>query len=113
MASATAKRGRTATTNLDAMSGVTKSAVLCMALGAERSVRILQMLTASECEVISREIASLPTVGAERVSTVLEEFQQLSRAVESIAHGGLEYATEILEAALGSNKAKAILERIQ
>ena len=113
MASAPAKRGRTATTNLDAMSGVTKSAVLCMALGAERSVRILQMLTARECEVISREIASLPTVGADRVSTVLEEFQQLSRAVESIARGGLEYATEILEAALGSNKAKAILERIQ
>ena len=113
MTSSLAKRGRAVGPELDAMSGAQKGAVLCMALGAERSARILQMLTARECEVISREIASLPTVGADRVGTVLTEFQQVSRAVESIARGGLGYATEILEAALGSGKAKAILERIQ
>ncbi len=113
MATALAKRGRTSLAAADAMTGAQKGAVLCMALGAERSARILQLLTSRECEVISREIASLPMVGAERVSTVLTEFQQVSRAVESISRGGLGYATEILEAALGSGKAKAILERIQ
>ena len=52
-------------------------------------------------------------VGADRVTTVLSEFQEVSRAVDSVARGGVDYAHEILEAALGANKAKAILEKIQ
>jgi flagellar motor switch protein FliG len=114
MAASLAKRARAAAAaDPDAMTGAQKGAVLCMTLGAERSGRILQLLSAREVEVISREIASLPTVDSERVSTVLTEFQQLSRAVESIAHGGIGYAQEILEAALGSGKAKVIIEKIQ
>lgn len=97
----------------DALSGPQKGAVLCMALGAERSARILQMLNPREVETISREIASLPMVGADRVGTVLNEFQQVSRAVESVARGGVDYAQEILESALGAAKAKVILDRIQ
>ena len=67
------------------MTGAHKGAVLCMALGAERSARIMQLLSPSEVEQISREIAVLPTVGEDRVAAVLHEFQQVSRAVESIA----------------------------
>jgi flagellar motor switch protein FliG len=97
----------------DGMSGAQKGAVLCMALGTERSAKILQFLSAGEVEVISKEIASLPSVGFERVASVLTEFQQVSRAVDSVARGGVDYASELLESALGSTKAKAILERIQ
>jgi flagellar motor switch protein FliG len=96
-----------------AMSGPQKGAVLCMALGAERSAKIMQMLSPREVESISREIASMQMVGADSVSTVLSEFEQVSRAVESVARGGVEYAHEILEQALGGAKAKAILEKIQ
>jgi flagellar motor switch protein FliG len=113
MATGLAKRGRNTAGDGDGMSGAQKGAVLCMALGAERSARVMQLLTSREVEVISREIASLPTVAADRVSTVLNEFQQVSRAVDSISRGGLGYATEILEAALGASKAKVILEKIQ
>ncbi len=113
MAAALAKRGGGRSAEPDALTGPQKGAVLCMALGAERSARIMQLLSAREVEVISREIASLPMVGADRVSTVLGEFQQVSRAVESVARGGVDYAQEILEQALGPNKAKAILEKIQ
>ena len=95
------------------MSGSQKGAVLCIALGAERSARIMQMLSSHEVEAISREIASMQMVGADRVGTVLAEFEQVSRAVESIARGGVEYAHEILEQAVGTSKAKAILEKIQ
>jgi len=112
MSNALAKRGRTPAEN-ENLSGPQKGAVLCMALGAERSARILQMLSAREVEVISREIASMPMVGADRVSTVINEFQQVSRAVESVARGGVDYAQEILESALGSNKARVILDKIQ
>ncbi len=107
-----AKRGR-APQEDETLSGAQKGAVLCMALGAEHSARVMQMLSAREVEVISREIASLPTVGAERVGTVLNEFQQVSRAVDSVARGGVEYAQEVLEQALGVPKARMILEKIQ
>lgn len=114
MAGALAKRGGRGTVQeSDHLSGAQKGAVLCMALGAERSARIMQMLSPREVEIISKEIASLPLVGADRVSTVLGEFQQVSRAVESVARGGVDYAQEILETALGPTKAKAILEKIQ
>jgi len=112
MAGARTTRGR-GMAESEALSGPQKGAVLCMALGAERSARVMQLLSAREVELISREIAALPMVGADRVSTVLGEFQQVSRAVESVARGGVDYAQEILETALGPSKAKAILEKIQ
>lgn len=111
MASKLARRNRI--DDATSLTGAQKGAVLCMALGAERSARILQLLSPREVEVISREIASLPVVAADRVSTVLGEFQQVSRAVDSVARGGVDYAQEILESALGPMKAKAILEKIQ
>src|SRR5690349_602742 len=95
------------------LNGPQKGAVLCMALGAERSAKILQLLNSREVELISREIAQLKMVGAERVSGVLGEYQQVAKAVESVARGGVDYAQEILEQALGHSKAKAILEKIR
>jgi flagellar motor switch protein FliG len=113
MANSLAKRGRGPALDTDGMSGAQKGAVLCMALGADRSARVMQMLTSREVETISREIASLPVVGADRVTTVLNEFQQVSRAIESVARGGVDYAQEILESALGTSKARVILDKIQ
>lgn len=95
------------------LDGPQKSAVLCLALGADRSARVMTLLTPREVETLSREIASMPLVAAEKISAVLGEFQQVSRAVESVAHGGVDYAQQILETALGPAKAKAILEKIQ
>lgn len=95
------------------LSGAQKSAVLCMALGPERSARILQLLSPREVEQVSREIAGMPMVAAERLTGVITEFQQVSRAVESVARGGREYAQQVLEQALGPAKARVVFERIQ
>ena len=95
------------------LSGPQKGAVLCMALGTERAARVLQQLTPSEVEMVSREIASLPSVGTETVTSVLEEFTHVSKAVEAVARGGVEYAQQVLEQALGPNRARAVLEKIQ
>jgi flagellar motor switch protein FliG len=96
-----------------ALSGAQKAAVLCMALGTDRAARILQQLTTEEVERISREIAVMPTIPANSVGDVLAEFEQVSRAVESVAQGGVQYAQQLLEQALGPQKAKVVLEKIQ
>ena len=43
----------------------------------------------------------------------LEEFHQLAMAQQFISQGGIDYAREVLEAALGPRKAKEIIEKIQ
>lgn len=95
------------------LDGVQKAAILCMALGAEASARILQQLGPEEVEMVSREIASTPSVRSEAVDSVLNEYHDVLRAVESIAQGGVDYARQILESALGPQRAKSVLEKIQ
>ena len=96
-----------------ALHGARKAAILCMALGTDRASRILQQLSTEQVERISREIATLPAVNAGTVGTVLDEFQQVSRAIESVAQGGVEYARQLLEQTLGPLKGKSVLQRIQ
>lgn len=97
----------------NALSGSQKSAVLCMALGVENSARVLKHLTPAEVELVSREIAQTPAVRSEMVDTVLNEYVEVGRAVQQVAQGGVEYAREILDQALGPQKAKSLLEKIQ
>lgn len=106
MATATAKR-------TEPLDGAQKAAILCMALGTEQAARVLQLLPQEIVEVVSREIASLPAVSADTVDGVLTEYREVARAVESIAQGGVEYARAILEQALGSERAKVVLEKIR
>ncbi len=95
------------------MSGAQKAAVLCLSLGTDRAANILKQLTTDEVERVSREIAVMPTINASSVGEVLGEFEQVSRAVESVAQGGVAYAQQLLEQALGPQKAKVVLEKIQ
>jgi flagellar motor switch protein FliG len=95
------------------LTGVQKCAVLCMALGPDVSAKVLQQLTPAEMEAVSREIASTPVVRAEVVDSVLNEFNGVAQAVESVARGGVEFAKQVLEQAFGPNRARAVLERIQ
>jgi flagellar motor switch protein FliG len=95
------------------MSGAQKCAVLCMALGADTSAKVLQLLSPQEQEKVSREIAQTPVVRGEAVDKVLHEYTEVGRAVQQVAQGGVDYAREILEQALGPNKARTLLDKIQ
>ena len=74
------------------MDGVRKSAVLCMALGAEKAGEILQTLSPQDVELVTREIATIRAVPPEVVESVMGEFSDVSRSVESVAGGGVQYA---------------------
>lgn len=97
----------------ESLTGAQKSAVLCMALTTEAAARILQALSQDEVESVTREIATMQSVPADVVDAVLTEFREVARAVESIAQGGITYAQQILETALGPQRARQVLERIQ
>lgn len=95
------------------ISGPTKAAIVMVALGSDASSQIFKNLAEVEIEKLSTEIAKLDNVTSEIREAVLEEFHALALAHQYVSQGGLEYAREILEAALGPRKAKEILEKVQ
>ncbi len=95
-----------------ALTGTQKAAILCLALGAEASARILQQLGPEDVEQLSREIARTGMVQSETVDLVLQEYRGVLREVESNAEGGTEYARQVLEGALGGARARSVIDRI-
>jgi flagellar motor switch protein FliG len=107
-----AGRQATALAPQQELSGIRKSAILCMALGPEVAGKIIQQLPAEQVEAIGMEIATLHAVSPDLTRRVLQEFASMARAVESVAQGGIEYARALLEHALGPHRAAAVLARI-
>ena len=99
--------------DLSALSGPSKAAIVMVALGSEASSQIFKNLDESEIEKLSTEIARLDNVTSQIREAVLEEFHNLAIAHQYVTQGGLDYAREILESALGPRKAKEILEKVQ
>lgn len=95
------------------LTGREKAAVLLMALGAEAAAQIAQAMRPDELEQITLEIARLESVPADVAQKVLEEWQKTEEAAFSLAEGGVAYARQILEEALGPEKAAVVLRRIE
>lgn len=94
------------------LTGRKKAAILLIALGKEKASEIYKHLNEDEIEQLTLEIANLSRVDAEVKNQVIEEFYQLCLAQNYISEGGIEYAREILERALGSQKALEIINKL-
>jgi flagellar motor switch protein FliG len=95
------------------LTGIRKAAALMVALGAEESVGIYQNLDDMEIERLTKEVVTLQNVDPDTYASVIEEFYHMSRAEEFIAAGGFNYAQEVLEKALGDERANDIIKRIE
>lgn len=93
--------------------GPKRAAIMMVALGKESSSLIFQNLSDSEVEAITTEISTLKDVSAEMKDDVMQNFHQLAIAQQFVAQGGIEYAQEVLEKALGPRRAREVLERVQ
>lgn len=96
-----------------ALSGIRKAAILCMTLGRDRAAEIMKQLTSVEVEELTKEIATTPAIDPGTVQSVLTEFREVFQAAEAAARGGVTVAAEILERALGPQRARVILDRIK
>jgi len=100
-------------TDGETLSGTQKAAILLISLGAEVSAQVFKTMADEEIEELTGEISRLPNVAAATTGDVLEEFHQMAMAQEYIAQGGLAYANEVLERALGPTRAREILDRLK
>ncbi len=94
------------------MTGRQKAAVFLVSLGSEISSEIFKHLREDEIETLTFEIARLETIEPEQKDSILMEFQELMMASDFISTGGIDYARELLEKALGSQKAIDIINRL-
>ncbi|MCD6267626.1 MAG: flagellar motor switch protein FliG [Thermotogaceae bacterium] len=94
------------------LTGRRKAAILLVILGPDKAAQVLKHLDDETVEQLTIEIANVGSISDEERRTVLQEFQNIMRAKEMIAKGGLEYAKEVLERAFGPEKAAKIIERL-
>lgn len=95
------------------LTGPQKAAVLLIALGSDLSSRVLrQDFAEAEIEQVTQEISNMVKIPPEVRNAVLEEFLDLARARDYLIHGGLSYAKEMLEKALGPHKASEIINKL-
>lgn len=96
----------------NSLTGKQKAAILLITLGPEYSAMIFKHLAEDEIEEITLEIANMKRVNPDVKEQVLEEFYEVCLAQEYISEGGIGYAREILEKALGNDKAVDVINRL-
>ncbi|AJA47886.1 flagellar motor switch protein FliG [Clostridium pasteurianum DSM 525 = ATCC 6013] len=94
------------------LTGVQKAAILFITLGPETSAGIIKKLPEREIQKITYEIANMTSVKKEQRQEVLAEFIEMNRAKDYLIEGGLDYARDLLSKALGSQRAKEILDKV-
>ncbi len=94
------------------MNGVQKAAILLIALGPEKSAQIFKHLKEEEIEELTLEIANTRSISPTVKEEVIEEFYQVCLAQQYIAEGGITYAKELLEKALGDEKAQDVITKL-
>ncbi len=98
--------------NDEDMSGAQKAAILLISLGPEKSANIFKHLKEDEIEALTLEIANTRSVPPDVKEQVLEEFYEICLAQQYIAEGGIGYAKELLDKALGEDKARDVIGRL-
>ena len=94
------------------ISGVQKAAILLIALGPEKSANIFKHLKEDEIEQLTLEIANTRSISQSVKDEVLDEFYEICLAQQYIAEGGIGYAKELLEKALGAEKARDVIGKL-
>jgi len=96
----------------ETVSGLQKAAILLIALGPEKSASIFKHLKEEEIEELTLEIANTKSITPQLKEDVINEFYEVCLAQQYIAEGGIGYAKELLEKALGAEKAMDVIGKL-
>lgn len=96
----------------DKMTGLQKAAMLLIVLGPEKSSKIFKFLKEEEIEQLTLEIANIKSVSPQIKDEVIREFYEICLAQQYISEGGINYAKQLLEEALGNDKSDEIINRL-
>lgn len=95
------------------LTGARKAAVMLMQLGHEAASKIFPLLGESEVTQITAEIVRAGNVRQEETRAIFDEFRTLASANVQLASGGMETARQLLESAVGAERASEIMESLR
>ncbi|MFZ3587924.1 flagellar motor switch protein FliG [Bacillus sp. DJP31] len=98
--------------NKGELSGRQKAAILLISMGPDVASSVYRHLSEEEIEKLTLEISGVRKVDSKAKEDVLEEFHQIALAQDYIAQGGISYAKQVLEKALGVENAANIINRL-
>ena len=94
------------------LNGVQKAAILLITLGPDKASNVFKHLKEDEIEQLTLEIANTRSVSQSLKEEVLDEFYEVCLAQQYIAEGGIGYAKDLLEKALGAEKAMEVIGKL-
>lgn len=94
------------------LTGKEKAAILLISLGPDVSAQVYKHLSEEEIEKLTLEIASVRKVDTSTKEEIIDQFHQLAIAQDYITQGGIGYAKNVLEKALGEQQAMEIINRL-
>ncbi len=89
-----------------------KAAILLIALGKDHSAKLFKQLSDDEIEQMTLEIANMRRVAPETQKDILREFSEACMAQNYIMEGGIEYAREVLDKAIGQQRAFDLIGKL-
>lgn len=95
----------------DQLTGTQKAAVVLMQLDPQAAADVMKQLTEEEAEGLVAEIVRLRKIDAAIAERAIDEFHQLSAAVQT-PRGGSDVADALLRTAYGDERAQDLMERI-
>lgn len=93
-------------------SGVTKGAILMLALGEEGASQVMKYLGPREVQKLGEAMTSMKSIPQEDVVNVLEDFNTVVDMNSSLGLDSNDYIRTVLTKALGDDKASSLLNRI-
>ncbi|GAB2491187.1 flagellar motor switch protein FliG [Alkalibacterium psychrotolerans] len=94
------------------LDGIRKAAIFMISLGPETSAQIMKQLPDTYIQKISYEIANIDHVSQKEREAIVNEYLEMSQAREYILDGGFDYAKTLLNKALGSQRAKEVIDML-
>ena len=94
------------------MSTKEKAAVLLISLGKEYSAELYKHLTDDEISDMTLSITTTRRVDAELREQIITEFYEMCLTQKFITEGGIDYAREILEQAIGPERAAEMIRKL-
>jgi flagellar motor switch protein FliG len=97
----------------DELSSTQKAAIALISFGKDVSAEVLKDLNDADLEKLTIEIANMRDVPSEIEDQVIEECHEIYLARQYISQGGIDYARDILEKAVGRTRALSLMTKLE
>jgi flagellar motor switch protein FliG len=92
--------------------GINKSAIFLMTLGEDEAAEVMKYLEPKEVQKISSAMVALKNLSRDDIAVVFEEFHTIAAEKTTIGMDSGDYIRNMLNKALGDDKAAGLLDRI-